>query len=186
MDYGDLAVPALIEKCALKDGLAWSEFVKRFSPFMAFCIKKALGKHPKGSGAGIEDIKDIRQGVIIDIWDKERLLEIRNRKDVRYWLAIVSRNAAISHLRKKGKEVLVSDISCFERPFAETPREEENEQNRKRLEEIYGGLSQREKIIFNLYFKKGLKIKDVSKITGSPLGSISSALTRIKKRIGRR
>ena len=123
------------------------------------------------------------------LWSKNRLDEVRERDNIDYWLAITARNATINHLKANRKYALVSDQSYFEKlPQKESIAEikgTEAENPEERLKEIYKLLTAREKIIFKLYFKKELTLKDISKIVGAPLGTISSAITRMRHKIRR-
>jgi RNA polymerase sigma factor (sigma-70 family) len=176
-----------------KDPAAWAEFMKRYLPLINFSIKKTLRNYSSDVNAE-EDIKDIGQDIVALLLGENKLIEIKNRGNINYWLAIIARNTAINHLKTKHKEILVGEESYFEKftPLGKfsgagftgkTAAEKDSDNYAEKIEAIYNLLSQREKIIFNLYFGKGLALKDVSKITGAPIGTVSSAVTRMRQKL---
>jgi len=189
VEHRSLAVPILIEKCINREPVAWAEFVQRFSPVVEFSVRKALLKYFPGKST-VEEVKDMRQNIMILLWDKNKLVEIRNRNHINYWLAITARNATINHLKsnlKSGqKEILIGEETYFEKfcaHDAEEISEKETEDQGKKIKAILGILTPREKIMFDLYFKKKLGLKDVSRIMHVPLGTASCAITRMRKKI---
>jgi len=185
MEYKKLSTPDLIDKCTAKDPLAWAEFVKRNSPLIHSAIRKALLTYSAGHYAPANEIKDIGQNVLVSLWGKNKLSEVKNKECIDYWLAVTARNAVINCLKARRKEVLISDQSFFEKLPAKgiDRKTDEIESMDKKIKELYRLLTPREKLIFKLYFKKELNLKDVSKIMGIPLGTVSSAVTRMRKKI---
>ena len=179
MEYKNLKNSSLIDKCVDKDPLAWAEFVRRFSPLIAFSIKKVLSQYATGPSAVKEEVKDIRQNIMLALWGKNKLEEVKNRENVNYWLAIISRNAAINYLKTKGKEVLITDELYFEKLPAKAGKSQIDDRG---IKEIYRTLSPKEKLTFRLYFEKELGLKDISKIIRAPIGTVSSIVTRMRKK----
>ena len=187
MEYKNLETSSLIDKCVDRVPLAWVEFIKRFSPIIAFFIKKALFKYSGDRGKFSQEIKDIEQDIMTSLWSKNRLAEIKNRKNINYWLAITARNTVINYLKTNQKEMLLSDKSYFEKLPAIKAEKEVSEARREAMEreikEFYNLLSPKEKLVFNLYFRKNLSLKEISKIMRIPLGTVSSIVTRMRQKI---
>ena len=185
MKYKDFATSSLIEKCIEQDGLAWAEFIKRFSPLISFSIKKALSKYSVDFRRAHEDMKDIHQNIMTTLWGKNKLAEVINRDNINYWLVVTARNATINHLKAFQKEVLVTDELFFEKLQApgSAQRIDRALDARKEIERFCNRLSSKEKIIFDLFFKKGLGLEDIAKIIRSPVGTVSSAVTRMRAKI---
>lgn len=183
MEYKKLATTLLINKCLERDPLAWAEFVGRFSRLMAFSIKRTLKEC--SSYAVDENAKDILQNLLMSFWNDGKLSSIKNRENINYWLIITSRNAAVNSLRKTRKEVISSDESCFNKLPAENNFYNINKRKDmdKKIEKIYSSLSSKEKLIFKLHFEKELILKDISKIMNMPIGTVSSMITRTRKKI---
>lgn len=187
MEYKDLKISSLVERCVVRDPLAWAEFVRRFSSLITFSIKRCLSDYFTGSGITHEEIKDIKQNILVALWKENKLAEIKNRDTINYWLVVTARNTAINYLKVKTKEVLLSDDGYFEKlpaqePGAETGKEKIEDAGEK-IKKFYGLLTPREKLIFKFYFKKKLSLKDIAGIIGVPLGTVSSAVTRMRKKI---
>ena len=185
MKYKDLATSSLIEKCVEQDGLAWAEFIKRFSPLISFSIKKALSKYSVDFRRAHEDMKDIHQNIMTTLWGKNKLAEVINRDNINYWLVVTARNATINHLKAGQKEVLVTDELFFEK--LQAPGSTQNIDSamdaRKEIERFCNRLSVKEKIIFDLFFKKGVGLEGIAKIMRIPVGTVSSAVTRMRAKI---
>lgn len=186
MPYKTIDVSSLVEKCITKDPLAWAEFVKRFSSLIDLSIKKTIYKYSSRPHIAENDIADIRQNIMTLLWSRNKLVEIKDRERIDYWLAITARNATVNYLKIKRKEILISDESYFEKLASpEIPEDVSvgQAESKRRLKEIYSVLSSKEKLMFKLYFQRGLSLKDASKIMQLPLGTLSSAITRMKKKI---
>lgn len=182
MRYAKLSTPLLIEKCAQKDPVAWAEFVTRFSPLINFSIKKALAGYLYDRSME-EEVKDIRQNIMVSLWNKNKLDEVRNRENINYWLAIVARNTAINYLKTKRKEILVGEESYFDKFAAGGADEAGVEERDKKIEMIYNLLTPGEKIVFTLCFKKGFSLKDASKILNLAPATVSATIARMRKKI---
>jgi RNA polymerase sigma factor (sigma-70 family) len=188
MEYKTLTTASLVERCVKKDPLAWAEFVTRYTGLITLSVKKALSTYTFRGGAAEEDVKDIRQNVLSSLWAGNKLAEIRKRDNINYWLAITSRNAAINFGKSRRKEVLVADESSFEKipspgdaggDLAEPGIHPESEALRK----CYRLLSSREKVMFQLFFKKDVKLKDIAAMMHLPVGTVTAAITRIRRKI---
>ena len=181
MEYGNFGLPLLIEKCVQKDPVAWAEFVKRFSSLITFSLKRALAQYSFDPGASGEELKDIKQDILFSLWEKDKLSEVKNKKNINYWLAIISRNAVINYLKGKQKNTLVKDKGYFDSiPAKKTIKRGDHDARLSRIDKL---LSTKEKIIFKFYFEKKFALKDISKIMSMPIGTVSSAVTRMRKKI---
>jgi len=185
MEYRKLSLPGLIDKCADKDPLAWAEFVKRFSPLITLSIKKAFFKYSMPRNFSEDEIKDVRQNIMVTLWDGNKLANVRNKETISFWLAIIARNAVINYLKSSRKETLIYDEKFYEKLPSKGSFRDTSEAERldDKIKEFIASLSPREEIIFKLYFEKELKLKDISNILGIPIGTVSSAITRMRKKI---
>lgn len=182
MDYRKLPSSSIVEKCIEKDAVAWAEFVRRSTGLMMFSIKKVLREYsPMGLD---EEAKDIFQNLLMSIWANDKLAGIKVKSTIDYWLATTARNATINHVSAKKKEVLIKDTSYFENiPFNIVENRDFDEGAIQKIKYIYSSLSDRDKLLFNLYFYKEMSLKDIAKITSSPIGTVSSVITRIRNKI---
>jgi len=186
--YKKMKTRLLIERCLEKSFPAWGEFARRYGPLIEFSAKRALSKYPH---TGInESVKDVRQNILTSLWSDGKLAEIKNRQSIKYWLVIISRNAAIDHLRRQEKNILIKDGAFFEKlPMRETVDEKESQNTRylkKKIKDAYKFFAPKEKIIFNLYFEKRLKAKEIAEMLNIAIGNVTSAAAKIRKKIHRK
>jgi len=182
MQYKNLTTPALIDKCVSKNSLAWAEFVRRFSPLIIFAVKKSLAQYASGSLSTNAETDDIAQNMLMSFWRKNTLANVKNKDSINYWLVIAARHSVINHVKSRKKELLIADQSYFEKLPAKEKENASFEERESEIKKVYVTLSSREKLIFKLYFKKGLGLKDISKIIKVPIGTVSSIITRMRKK----
>lgn len=101
----------LIERCIAKDSSAWNEFVNRFREIATRAVKMRLQR--LGYAFQLEDVKDIVQNVFLDIWERNKLNQLRDRERIEGWVAVVSQNAAIDYIRRNSSKGRIL-ISAFE------------------------------------------------------------------------
>ena len=187
MFYKKLKNAPLIYKCTERDPLAWAEFVRRYSPFITFSLKKAIYRYSGRPQKDGEIIKDLMQNIFMNLWNKNGLNDVRNRENINFWLAITARNAVVNYLESDHREVLMEDVSYFDSVPAKE-KEERRKIPEALVREIYNSMPHRHRLIFRFYFTKGLPLKKISHILGIPAGSVSSVISRIRKKLnhGRR
>jgi len=185
MRYIFLPTPILIDKCTQRDHPAWTEFIRRYKKLIDFSIKKTLYKYIPSSME--ESVKDIRQSLLLNLWNNGKLDDLKDKSKIDYWIAIVARNAALDYLKTSGKERAVGGISDIKNFLIDGKydRIAESLNAREKIKQIYESLNAREKLIFRLYFMIGKDIKYISGILNLPVGSITSSITRLRKKIKR-
>jgi len=186
MKYGRLSTAELIDKCISRDAVAWAEFVARYSGLIVFAIKKALAQYSMRPHTREEDIKDIKQEIVAGLWIDNKLEEIRETDSIDYWLTIMARNASLNHVRSKKNEILIGEESYFDSLKKEDKAQGHaapEEDLKAEIKDLYRGLSPREKLLFKLYFKKSLPLKHIAKIIRVPVGTVSSIIARMRKKM---
>jgi len=186
MRYKNLRTPALIEKCVSKDALAWAEFITRYSSLITSAINKTFFQYPYLASTREEDVKDIRQELFSFLWTGNKLEEVRQKDSIDYWLAVIARNATLNHARSKRSEFLVGEESYFDGLKKDTRHEEEPQEKgdlKAEIRAMYKTLSTREKLIFKLHFKKNCSQNTIAAIMRIPVGTVSSIISRMRKKI---
>jgi len=187
----------LIERCIKKDPIAWSDFIKRFSPLVIGAIRKRLGNH--SFQFTIEDIADLKQDFFIKLWDKNSLEQIRGIENINYWICMSAANFATDFYRKMRTDILKGSSSLFEEMVHENGHSKlndfvkaENFDTREKLDienfisdinRILSEFNQKEMIAAKLHILQGLKYKEVASIMNKPIGSVSTLLKRVKGKI---
>jgi len=185
--------PYLIEACLKKDLAAWSCLVEKYSGLIYVSIENRLKKY--GLDVSSQDIEDIRQNILSDIWKNGKLSHITNRGDISYWISILSGNAAVEHFRSRSarqmqnavplysgmddkelREILPSGIPG---PDDELARAETEDRIDMAIESLQG----REKIMIKLHLVHDKKYHEIAEFLGVPTGTVSSYIKRAKEKI---
>ena len=183
----------LIDGCIKRDLAAWFGFVKKYSPLISISIETRLKRYD--ISVSRQDIDDIRQNILTSIWKDRKLEGVKNRADLRPWLAIVSGNAAAEYVRKKFRKEPRKTISIFEKigerelvefipskaadPGAETRKAELSQ----KMDEAIESLPPKEKLIIKLNILYDKKYDEISEIMNLPKGTVSSYIKRAKDKL---
>ena len=183
----------LIEGCINRDLAAWSIFLNRYSDLISIAIKNRLKKY--GFDLPCEEMEDIRQDILISLWNDRKLESVKNPKALAYWLAIVSGNAAIKHVRDKHISEPVKPVSIFDKigekeilELLPSPGLDPSDALRKhevlkRINDAVEELPYKEKLIVKLSLFYDKKHHEIAKILNLPDGTISSYMMRAKERL---
>lgn len=183
----------LVEGCLRKDLASWAALVKKYSGLIYISIENRLKKY--GFALPRQDIEDIRQNILASIWKGKKLKDVKNRKDISYWLAIVSGNSAVNYIRRKRFQHESKTVSLFdkidEKELAEfvpsaglNPKDEaSNNELSKIMDETIESLPAKEKLIIKLNLLHGKKHDEIADILKLPGGTVSSCIKRAKGKI---
>ena len=169
----------LIGRCIKREEKAWAEFIDRFSGLVYYSARERLKR--SGFGFNEHDIQDIVQNVFVDIWEKSRLAEVRERDKIKAWLSIIGQTRALNFMRSR-KERLLGGEELFR---AENIVSDNAGAGRIRLmEELEKAIEEfppREKIILKLNMVHGKTHKEVADFMNIPINTVSSIIARRKE-----
>ncbi len=169
----------LIERCIRREQGAWIEFINRFSGLVHYSARERLRRN--GFIFNNEDLQDIVQDVFVEIWEKARLIEIRDRDKIKAWLSIFGQTRALNYMRRKRERLLGEDELFKEENLASkdvgAARAELVEELEKAIEEF----PPREKIILKLNIIHGKTHKEVADFMNIPINTVSTIISRRKK-----
>jgi len=169
----------LIERCIEREEKAWSEFIDRFSGLVYYSVRERLKRN--GFGFSDLDIQDIVQNVFIDIWEKSKLAEVRERHKIKAWLSIVSQTRALNFMRKK-RERLLSEEELFKvENIVSDKKENYKAELMEELERAIENFSPREKIILKLNIINGKTHKEIADFMNMPINTVSTIIARRKE-----
>ena len=182
-----LTLKELVNRCIVKDKSAWSEFVFRFRPLVERCARIRLSRH--NFSYTIEDIKDIVQGVFLDIWEKNKLELVKDQDKISGWIAIVSQNAAISFIRSQAKfsrqrsvcadeEGGLNDILNILPSGTSLSRELAKEDMALAVDKLIEALKPREKLVLRLNIQHNQTHREIAYFLNLPINTVSSILRR--------
>ncbi len=183
----------LVEKCVKRDIAAWAALTRKYSDLISISIINRLTKYAIETSR--QDIEDIRQEILASLWKERKLEGVRNRRDISYWLSIVSGNAAIAYMRRKGAAFRDKRVSLFDKigekevmdllpstlagPKDELIRTELSERMDKALEQ----LPTKERLIMKLSILHDKKHREIADILNIPVDTVSSHIRRAKDKL---
>ena len=169
----------LIERCIKREEKAWSEFIRRFSGLVYYSARERLER--SGFRFSGEDIQDITQNVFVEMWEKSRLSEVRERHKIKAWLSIVSQTRALNYMRRKKERLLAEDELFKVENIVSDDGEEARLELAEELETAIKPFEPREKIILKLNIIHGKTHKEIAKFMKIPINTVSTIIARRKK-----
>jgi len=187
----------LVRACLMRDGLAWAEFISRYSVIIERAIIKRLKAH--GYSPAVPEKEEIKQALFVKIWETGSLESVKDAENINFWVAIVAANFATDFFRQRKNDVLTNSASLFEeivtenrsRVFGECVRASSPDPrqitNAKIIEENYNNavmeMDHNEKIALDLFFFHEMKYTEISSVTGLSAAAIASVIFRARKKI---
>jgi RNA polymerase sigma-70 factor (ECF subfamily) len=170
----------LLERCIRQEEKAWGEFVERFSGLLYYSAQERLRRN--GIRFGQQDLEDIVQGVFLEIWEKRRLEEVREREKITAWLSIVAQTRALNYMRQK-KERLLEEEEFFKLDALKIDAESQGDDAAfmEELEKAIETLDAQEKIVLKLNIMHGKKHREIAQFMNIPLNTVSTIIARNKK-----
>jgi len=169
----------LIERCIKREEKAWSEFIDRFSGLVYYSASQRLKRD--GFRFNEQDVQDIVQNVFVDIWEKSKLAEVRERNKIQAWLSIVGQTRALNFMRKK-KERLLSEEELFSVENIISDRGAEYRAELiEELEKAVEEFPPREKIVLKLNIIHGKTHKEIAEFMNIPINTVSTIIARRKE-----
>lgn len=175
----------IIEGCLAKDNRAWSIFVERFTGLIFYSVKTRL--RVQNFRFSKEDVEDIVQSIFLEIWKRELLAQVRDRKKINAWLSIISQNRAIDFVRKRRERLMdEGEMRSFEKLVSvevDPAEDAEDTERWEALQDAIGMLSDREKLtieLFIIYEKSYKEIADFMKVS---INTVSTIIHRSKEKI---
>lgn len=159
----------------------------RSRPLVERCVRLRLHRH--NFTCAIEDIKDIVQGVFLDIWEKNKLELVKDQDKISGWLSVVSQNAAISFIRSQAKfsrqrssytdeEGGVKDILDILPSETDLSQELAKDDLAQAADKLIAALEPRERLILKLNIQHHQTHKDIADFLNIPANTVSSILRR--------
>nr|MBU1327742.1 sigma-70 family RNA polymerase sigma factor [Candidatus Omnitrophota bacterium] len=169
----------LIGRCIKREERAWSEFIDKFSALVYYSARERLKRN--GFSFGEQDIQDIVQNVFIDIWEKSRLAEVRERDKIKAWLSIIGQTRALNFMRKKRERLLGEEELFKVENIVSDKGEEYRIELVEELEKAVEDFSPREKIILKLNMIHGKTHKEIADFMNMPINTVSTIIARRKE-----
>jgi RNA polymerase sigma-70 factor, ECF subfamily len=156
---------ALIERIRSGDETAMADMYDRYSGIVYGVALRVLGD------TGVAE--DVLQEVFLQLWRNPQAFDA-NRGKLATWLAVIARNRAIDHLRKRPLE---DDIEGL--PISTGVNLENEAARRLAVDKIRGvlsGLPQEQRRALEMAFFEGMTHTEIASKTGDPLGTIKTRI----------
>jgi RNA polymerase sigma-70 factor, ECF subfamily len=156
---------ALIERIRSGDETAMADMYERYSGIVYGVALRVLGD----TGAA----EDVLQEVFLQLWRNPQAFD-PNRGKLATWLAVIARNRAIDHLRKRPLEDDIEDL-----PISTGVNLENEAARRLAVDKIRGVLSrlpQEQRRALEMAFFEGMTHTEIASKTGDPLGTIKTRI----------
>jgi RNA polymerase sigma factor (sigma-70 family) len=183
----------LIEHCIAGDRLAWQEFIQKFSQVIIWAIKLRLKRCNLYFNQ--EDCEDIYQEVLIYLLKEGKLAQLKNKKGLRSWLAMVSASRTIDYLRKNRKEELLNNpedilpeatqltVKEATDPSLNPRQSLEFKEREQNFATYLHSLGEKEKQALKLFYLYHYKYREIAKNLGMNLNSLSMLISRARQKI---
>jgi len=169
---------SLIERCIQREEKAWQVFIERFRGLLYYSARERLRRN--GIRFREEDIDDIVQGIFLEIWEKSRLEEIRERVKIKAWLSIVAQRRALNYIRQRKERLLSQDeFYKIDNIRADTIGSL-SEELLKELENVIESFDARHKIALKLNIIYGKSHKEIAEFMNISINTVSTIIARKK------
>jgi len=156
---------ALIERIRSGDETAMADMYDRYSGIVYGVALRVLGNTTAA--------EDVLQEVFLQLWRNPQVFDA-NRGKLPAWLAVIARNRAIDHLRKRPPEDDIEDL------LISTGVNLENEAaQRLAIDKIRGVLAQLpqdQRRALEMAFFEGMTHTEIAAKSGEPLGTIKTRI----------
>lgn len=140
-----------------------------------------------GFVSSIDDAHDLAQDVFIEVW--KNLDFFRGDSKLSTWIYRIAVNKSLNHLRQYKNNVILcaleslkENLCCYETDLFHDEKEE-HKIKIKLLHKAIGGLPERQKSVFVLFYYEGLDYKEIAKITDSSSSVVESLLFRARLKL---
>jgi len=175
---------ALAARSAEGDLVAWDKLARIISPHIDCIIQFKFWR--MGFNHQKCDIENLRQEVLLSIWRKDGLKAIRDRDACVSWISATASNAASNYVQSfrpteapRAREFKDSMSAGPGSPLEELARKEVTQG----IDTALGALNHKERLVIKLVAVYDKKYKEVSDITGMPIGTVLVCARRAKAKL---
>jgi RNA polymerase sigma-70 factor, ECF subfamily len=156
---------ALIERIRSGDETAMADMYDRYSGIVYGVALRVLGD---ASAA-----EDVVQEVFLQLWRNPQAFDA-NRGKLPVWLAVIARNRAIDHLRRRPPEDDIENL-----PISTGLNLEDEAAQRlavQKIRSVFSQLPQEQRRVLEMAFFEGMTHTEIAAKTGEPLGTIKTRI----------
>jgi len=169
----------LIEGCINREERAWETFIERFSGLLYYSARERLRKN--GIAFARQDLEDIVQSVFVELWERGRLKEVRDRGKIKAYLSIMAQTRALNYIRSRKERTLSEDELFKMDNITAGAFMRDDKALMRELETAMEGFGAKEKIVLKLNIIHGKKHRDIARFMVMPINTVSTIIARKKK-----
>lgn len=163
----------ILARLRLKEQAALEMAIHQYAGYVAAVINKTLG-----TLGTPQDVEELSSDAFVALWQNAE--KLRDNSDLKYWLAVVARNAALKRRRKlKFEEPLEENF------IVDTPAEEpwEREERTKLVRRAVDGLEPVDKEVFLRHYFWHQTVVQIADEMGKKPSAIKSRLARGREKL---
>lgn len=166
----DPALLLTIQSAQTGDAVAFETLVELYRPSVLKLLQRRL--------RNIEDAEDAAQLIFFQLHRK--LPALRNPAAFNAWLCALVRCRAATQLRRRRRDT--AELEGIPEPAAAAPQLE-NSERKLELAQSIEHLAEPLRSTTRLFYLDGLSTREISKLTGSPLGTVKRRLHSARKQL---
>ena len=192
MSIPDIPERELLARCIRGDKKAWDLFVFRYSKLIRHSLFQTLrGKNPSIQPQTLDDLhQEVFLALIADDYRKLRQFKGKNGCTLASWVRMIAIRKAIDHLRKEHPTISIEGNCTTSEHSTEylngKPSHQEKtikSQEIRIVARVINELPPRYHFFVELFYRRGLSIKEISQIMGLDPNGVYQLHHRIKERI---
>lgn len=170
----------LLRRCLDGEPGAWDAFLDRFAGLLVHVVSRTAAQ--RGRSLGPADRDDLVAEVIVEILrnDSAVLRGFLGNSSLSTYLTVIARRVAVRSLLKTadGQRLAPLEATVAEQRDGQAARHASEE-----IETLLGRLDPAEAKLVRLYHIEERSYGEISRLTGTPLGSIGPALSRARQKM---
>jgi RNA polymerase sigma-70 factor (ECF subfamily) len=197
IDYSQLGSLELIAECVVAHhAAAWQEFVRRFQPLIAGVVARAASHWTTVNATVVDDlVQETYVKLCSEDFRRLREFESRHEDAIYGYLKAVAYTVTLDHFKvhyavKRGARLRSSSDFDTSLRSAGQASSVESDILQHELESLAGQLAEgeRDRLIFELYYRQGLTTRRISEIPAIGLSQkgVESSLHRLTERLKKR
>lgn len=195
-----MPIDNLLQRCVQRDGQAWDEFVRKYQGIVKRSVSYKLSR--LSARVSRSEVADIVQDIFLSLWEKNRLIELRDPKCLTSWLIMISVNRASNYHNSRavressGTIPIDSEIGNDDNSLSigdtlpslsfDTNRIFENRDLMGLIKRNIGALAHKERLAVKLSLYDGKRQKEIAEIMNIPENSAATLIRRGKEKLRER
>lgn len=156
-----------------RDQAALETAIRRYSGYVAAVVKKTLG-----DGCDRQDIEELTSDAFVALWANAG--KLRDDSDLKYWLAVVVRNASLRHRQKDPGTVPLEENLVFDR----TPATQAEKRERiRKVRQAVDSLEPVDREIFLRHYFWHQPVQQIAREMDKNSSAIKSRLQRGREKL---